>query len=397
MEAGSAQPGVNLQPLILQPLPPEEVLSPGTTATLVGCVIEFEFCLHNILDFHYTFSYEYFRGGYGKPVDVWSIGCILGELSDGQPVFPGESEIDQLFVIQKIIGPLTSEQMHLFSLNPRFRGLKFPSISNPVTLRAKYVGILSSDIIDFMEKSLILEPKERPTIEECMGHPAFHTRDSEPQKLSKRSSESAMQIPKAQKDKNTIKATDDKTITEGRIKDFNSVNKKSLDKRKSDLSFVNSMNQYNFNYHSYSNNSNYLDRINAKESTDQVMEGSTNLKRTQVPSKGYQSDMNRRETEDINSISPRSKKPSSPVKLKESPPSDNSNPIAKYRSNYINASYTPAQNFVPPTYSHIDVFNSESSDPSQEGNRMYQKSGISMQKNPNEDNKKVRWLPTFYF
>ena len=37
---------------------------------------------------------------YGRAVDVWSIGCIIGELSDGQPLFPGESEIDQLMVIQ---------------------------------------------------------------------------------------------------------------------------------------------------------------------------------------------------------------------------------------------------------------------------------------------------------
>ena len=50
-------------------------------------------------------------GGYGKAVDIWSIGCILGELSDGQPVFPGESEIDQLYVIQKLVGPLPPSQV----------------------------------------------------------------------------------------------------------------------------------------------------------------------------------------------------------------------------------------------------------------------------------------------
>lgn len=31
---------------------------------------------------------------YGKPVDMWAIGCLLGEMSDGQPLFPGDSEID---------------------------------------------------------------------------------------------------------------------------------------------------------------------------------------------------------------------------------------------------------------------------------------------------------------
>ena len=31
---------------------------------------------------------------YGKEVDIWAIGCIMGEITDGDPLFPGESEID---------------------------------------------------------------------------------------------------------------------------------------------------------------------------------------------------------------------------------------------------------------------------------------------------------------
>lgn len=64
------------------------------------------------------------RAPYGKAVDMWSVGCILGELSDGQPLFPGESELDQLFTIQKVLGPLPPEQMKLFYNNPRFHGLR---------------------------------------------------------------------------------------------------------------------------------------------------------------------------------------------------------------------------------------------------------------------------------
>ena len=113
-------------------------------------------------------------GGYGKAVDIWSVGCILGELSDGQPVFPGESEIDQLYVIQKLIGPLPPSQMHLFNLNVRFRGLKFPAITNPLTLRTRYSGILSSDLVEFMEWVLQLEPDNRPTSDQCADHYAFN-------------------------------------------------------------------------------------------------------------------------------------------------------------------------------------------------------------------------------
>jgi cyclin-dependent kinase-like len=28
----------------------------------------------------------------------------MGEISDGQPIFPGESEVDQLYIIQKVLG-----------------------------------------------------------------------------------------------------------------------------------------------------------------------------------------------------------------------------------------------------------------------------------------------------
>lgn len=31
---------------------------------------------------------------YGKEVDIWAIGCIMGEITDGDPLFPGDSEID---------------------------------------------------------------------------------------------------------------------------------------------------------------------------------------------------------------------------------------------------------------------------------------------------------------
>ena len=44
----------------------------------------------------------------------------MGELTDGQPLFPGDSEIDQLALIQQCLGPLTSAQMERFLKNPRW-------------------------------------------------------------------------------------------------------------------------------------------------------------------------------------------------------------------------------------------------------------------------------------
>lgn len=41
---------------------------------------------------------------YGFEIDMWSIGCILAELSTGEILFNGDSEIEQLFKIFRMIG-----------------------------------------------------------------------------------------------------------------------------------------------------------------------------------------------------------------------------------------------------------------------------------------------------
>lgn len=45
--------------------------------------------------------------GYGASVDVWSIGCILAELLYAKPILPGNTEIEQLFLIFELCGTPT--------------------------------------------------------------------------------------------------------------------------------------------------------------------------------------------------------------------------------------------------------------------------------------------------
>lgn len=72
---------------------------------------------------------------------MWAIGCIMAELLDGQPMFPGESEIDQLYIIQKVLGSLTPQQHEIFLKNPRFAGFKFPNMTHPETLQVFIIYI----------------------------------------------------------------------------------------------------------------------------------------------------------------------------------------------------------------------------------------------------------------
>lgn len=110
---------------------------------------------------------------YDWSVDYWSIGCIMGELTDGQPMYPGESEVDQLYIIQRILGPLTSEQNDLFLHNPRFAGLKFPSMSNPETLQRKYMGKLGKHAMNFLTSLMRMDPRDRLQGRAALEHPYF--------------------------------------------------------------------------------------------------------------------------------------------------------------------------------------------------------------------------------
>jgi len=60
--------------------------------------------------------------------DVWSAGCVLAELMLGQPIFPGDSGVDQLVEIIKVLGTPTREQIR--EMNPNYTEFKFPQIKS---------------------------------------------------------------------------------------------------------------------------------------------------------------------------------------------------------------------------------------------------------------------------
>jgi serine/threonine protein kinase len=46
---------------------------------------------------------------YSTAVDMWSVGCIMGELLAGKPLMPGQGELDQLKLIFGLLGTPTAE------------------------------------------------------------------------------------------------------------------------------------------------------------------------------------------------------------------------------------------------------------------------------------------------
>lgn len=65
---------------------------------------------------------------YTTKIDIWSAGCVMAELILGEPMFPGESGVDQLVEIIKVLGTPTREQMT--AMNPNYTEFRFPVIRN---------------------------------------------------------------------------------------------------------------------------------------------------------------------------------------------------------------------------------------------------------------------------
>ena len=61
---------------------------------------------------------------YGFAVDVWSVGCLLAELLNGKPLFPGENDVDTLAKVVKICGNLTENLVSEFNSNSYLDGFE---------------------------------------------------------------------------------------------------------------------------------------------------------------------------------------------------------------------------------------------------------------------------------
>ena len=107
---------------------------------------------------------------YTPAIDVWSVGCVVAELLVGQPLFPGESGVDQLVEIIKVLGTPTRDQIH--SMNPSYSEFKFPTIkANPWS--KLFRQRTNKDAIDLISKVLVYDPKRRLKPFEAMNHPYF--------------------------------------------------------------------------------------------------------------------------------------------------------------------------------------------------------------------------------
>ncbi|XP_065212940.1 cyclin-dependent kinase-like 1 isoform X3 [Planococcus citri] len=112
---------------------------------------------------------------YGPPVDIWAIGCVFAELIRGEALWPGKSDVDQLYLIRKTVGDLIARHVHIFKMNEFFKGITLPQPDTVESLESKIPKEVQKDprILDFLKKCLDKDPLKRWTCEQLLRHPYF--------------------------------------------------------------------------------------------------------------------------------------------------------------------------------------------------------------------------------
>ncbi|KAK4469263.1 hypothetical protein MN116_006832 [Schistosoma mekongi] len=114
---------------------------------------------------------------YGPPVDVWAIGCVFAEMLLGCPLWPGSSDLDQLYLITKNLGDLYPRHRQIFEQSKYFAGIQVPSSSSVEPLEKRfertYPMTLSPRELDFLQACVRMDPSERWSCAELLKHPYF--------------------------------------------------------------------------------------------------------------------------------------------------------------------------------------------------------------------------------
>jgi len=109
---------------------------------------------------------------YATPVDIWAVGCIFVEMVTKRPLFPGDSEIDELFRIFRTLGTPDEQMWPGVSKLPDYKPANFPHWgTQPIS--SVLPAPFDPQGIDLLSKMLVYEPQKRISAKEALSHPFF--------------------------------------------------------------------------------------------------------------------------------------------------------------------------------------------------------------------------------
>ena len=120
---------------------------------------------------------------YGKPVDIWSVGCIFAELILHEPFFRGDNPQHQLEVIVSKLGCPPPSRWDFINHGEALRSLEKYDGRKPPPFHSFFPPNTSSVGLDLLLQMLQFHPDDRITVENALAHPYlkdFHGQMSEP-------------------------------------------------------------------------------------------------------------------------------------------------------------------------------------------------------------------------
>ena len=107
---------------------------------------------------------------YSQAIDVWSVGCIFGELLLRRPLFPGSDYMHQLHLILDFLGsPSVEDTAHIANDNARRYIRQLPDKKGQSI--HKVFSRASPDACHLLHCMLTFSPQKRITVEQALAHP----------------------------------------------------------------------------------------------------------------------------------------------------------------------------------------------------------------------------------
>ncbi|KAF2354266.1 Protein kinase domain [Trinorchestia longiramus] len=119
---------------------------------------------------------------YSSPIDIWAMGAIMAEVYTFRPLFPGNSEIDQIFKICQVLGTPEKADWPEGYILAKAMNFKFPQFT-PMNL-SSIVTNASAEALRLMGDMMMWNPTKRPTAQQCFKYPYFANHNTESNQLT---------------------------------------------------------------------------------------------------------------------------------------------------------------------------------------------------------------------